>query len=122
MASAKRCRNAAIESRVTASFGQYALVDVHPSVIARFLTHSTLGQNGLPASTSAKPAQGTAMAADGIATQAASSSDRTDKRDVIIAIPSKRRHAAGATCRNDIDLQFHAVRSPVALARSMRSP
>jgi hypothetical protein len=48
--------NAAIESRVTASLGQYSVVAVHPSVIARFFSHSTLGQNPDAAATSVNPA------------------------------------------------------------------
>jgi hypothetical protein len=54
--------NAAIARRLTASVGQYSVVDVQPVVIARFFSHSTFGQNALALSTSVKPAQAAADA------------------------------------------------------------
>jgi hypothetical protein len=49
--------NAAIATRETGSFGQYSVADVHPSVMARFFSHSTFGQNPLELKTSVKPTQ-----------------------------------------------------------------
>ena len=58
----RRFMNAAIDSRITESFGQNSVVDVQPSVIARFFNQSTFGQKTLASSTSVKPAQGAASA------------------------------------------------------------
>ena len=41
---------------MTGSFGQNSDAAVHPSVISRFLSQSTLGQKTLVSSTSVKPA------------------------------------------------------------------
>ena len=61
--------NTAMESRVTGSFGQYKVDDVHPSVMPRFFNHSTFGQKGDDDATSVKPTQDCACASVGMASQ-----------------------------------------------------
>src|SRR4029453_14171631 len=50
--------NAPMAPRVTGSAGQYSVPGtLHPSVMLRFFSHSTLGQNGSDARTSVNPTQ-----------------------------------------------------------------
>jgi len=73
----RRFRNAAIASRDTASPGQNNVAEVQPSVIERFFSHTTLGQNALAESTSVNPAQGAAIAEPATASQAANAAATT---------------------------------------------
>src|SRR5688572_2804524 len=74
-----RFMKAAIARRDTGSSGQYRPVP-QPSVTARFLSHSTFGQNALPLSTSLKPAHGAAPATGTALAKATAASARRKPR------------------------------------------